>query len=224
MKFTTGWYASARAWARRASCKPPIRSAAPRRARASRCATASAAWSTGRSPKRRRLSAVFSCSTARANRRSKPLRHVQPPSSPPSRCAKSHPAGRNSARSKKFLARRRSSFPSFVVTPEAEILPPKARGKTMRFMAIVKAGKDYEAGRPPKPELMAAMGKLAQEEQKLGIFEMGGGLLPSSQGHKVRMSGGKVTVIDGPFAETKEVIGGLAILNYASHEGAIARA
>jgi len=94
----------------------------------------------------------------------------------------------------------------------------------MRFMAIVKATKDYEAGRPPSPELMAAMGKLAQEEQKLGIFVMGGGLLPSAHGHKMRMSGGKITVTDGPFAETKEVIGGFAILNYASHEQAIAGA
>jgi len=91
----------------------------------------------------------------------------------------------------------------------------------MRFMAIVKPGKDYEAGKPPSPELMAAMGKLSQEQQKLGVFVMGGGLLPSSQGHKISMSGGKITVTDGPFAETKEVIGGFAILNYASHEQAI---
>ena len=63
----------------------------------------------------------------------------------------------------------------------------------MRFMAMIKATKDYEAGKPPSPELMAAMGKLAQEKQKLGKFEMGGGLLPSSQGHKLRMSGGKIT-------------------------------
>lgn len=94
----------------------------------------------------------------------------------------------------------------------------------MRFMAIVKATNDYEAGQPPKPELMAAMGRLAQEEQTLGIFEMGGGLLPSAQGHKVRMAGGKITVTDGPFAEAKEVIGGFAILNYASHDEAIAGA
>src|SRR5436190_16260703 len=94
----------------------------------------------------------------------------------------------------------------------------------MRFMAIVKATKDYEAGRPPTPELMAAMGKLAQEEQKLGIFVTGGGLLPSAQGHKVRMSGGRITVTDGPFAETREVIGGFAILNYPSHAEAIAGA
>ena len=91
----------------------------------------------------------------------------------------------------------------------------------MRFMAIVKPGKDYEAGKPPSPELMAAMGRLNQESTAAGIFVTGGGLLPSSQGHKVRMSGGKVTVTDGPFAETKEVIGGFAILNYASPEEAI---
>jgi hypothetical protein len=68
------------------------------------------------------------------------------------------------------------------------------------------------------------MGKLAEEERKIGIFEMGGGLLPSAQGHKLTMTGSKVTVTDGPFAETKEVIGGFAILNYASHEEAIAGA
>jgi hypothetical protein len=65
------------------------------------------------------------------------------------------------------------------------------------------------------------MGKLNQESTAAGIFVTGGGLLPSSQGHKLRMSGGKVTVIDGPFSETKEVIGGFAILNYASHAEAI---
>ena len=94
----------------------------------------------------------------------------------------------------------------------------------MRFMAIVKATAEYEAGLPPKPELMAAMGKLTQEEAKTGRFVMGGGLLPSSQGHRLTMTGGKITVIDGPFTETKEVIGGFAILNYASHEEAIAGA
>jgi hypothetical protein len=91
----------------------------------------------------------------------------------------------------------------------------------MRFMAMIKATKDYESGLPPKPELIAAMGKLAEEERKIGIFEMGGGLLPSAQGHKLTMTGSKVTVTDGPFAETKEVIGGFAILNYDSHEAAI---
>src|SRR5436853_1543568 len=94
----------------------------------------------------------------------------------------------------------------------------------MRFMAIVKPGKDYEAGKPPSPGLMAAMGKLNEESVRAGIFVTGGGLLPSAQGRKLRMSAGKVTVTDGPFAEAKEVIGGFAILNYANHEEAIAGA
>ena len=94
----------------------------------------------------------------------------------------------------------------------------------MRFMAMIKGTCDYEAGAPPKPELMAAMDKLANEMKALGKFEMGGGLLPSSQGHKVKMSGGKVSVTDGPFTETKEVIGGFAILHHASHAEAIAGA
>src|SRR3954470_1298267 len=91
----------------------------------------------------------------------------------------------------------------------------------MRFMAIVKPGKDYEAGKPPSPGLMAAMGKLNEESVRAGIFVTGGGLLPSAQARKWRMSAGKVTVTDGPFAEAKEVIGGFAILNYASHAEAI---
>jgi hypothetical protein len=94
----------------------------------------------------------------------------------------------------------------------------------MRFMAMIKATADYEAGRPPNAELIAAMGKLSEEERKSGRFQMGGGLLPSTQGHKVTMTGGKISVTDGPFTETKEVIGGFAILNYASHEEAIAGA
>jgi len=91
----------------------------------------------------------------------------------------------------------------------------------MRFMAMIKATADYEAGRPPKPELMAAMGKLSEDERTTGRFQMGGGLLPSAQGHKVTMTGGRISVTDGPFTETKEVIGGFAILNYDSHEAAI---
>jgi len=91
----------------------------------------------------------------------------------------------------------------------------------MRYMAIVKATADYEAGLPPKPELMAAMGKLTQDEAKSGRFVMGGGLLPSRQGHRFSMKDGKITIIDGPFTETKEVIGGFAILNYASQAEAI---
>ena len=94
----------------------------------------------------------------------------------------------------------------------------------MRFMAMIKATGDFEAEAPPNPELMAAMDKFANEMKALGVFEMGGGLLPSSQGHKVKMAAGRVSVTDGPFTETKEVIGGFAIVHHNSHEEAIAGA
>ena len=91
----------------------------------------------------------------------------------------------------------------------------------MRFMMIVKADPSYEAGRPPDPAMIAAVGKLSEEMSKRGILLQSGGLLPSSKGARVRVSGGKMTVTDGPFAETKELIGGFAILEAASKEEAI---
>ena len=91
----------------------------------------------------------------------------------------------------------------------------------MRFMMIVKADPSYEAGRPPDPALLAAVGKLSEEMTKRGVLLQSGGLLPSSKGARVRVSGGKMTVTDGPFTETKELIGGFAILEAASKEEAI---
>jgi hypothetical protein len=92
---------------------------------------------------------------------------------------------------------------------------------TMRFMMIVKADPSYEAGRPSDPALLAAIGKLSAEMARRGILLQSGGLLPSSKGARVRVSAGKMTVTDGPFAETKELIGGFAILEAASKEEAI---
>ena len=91
----------------------------------------------------------------------------------------------------------------------------------MRFMMIVKADPSYEAGRPPDPALLAAVGKLSEEMTKRGVLLQSGGLLPSAKGARVRVSRGKMTVTDGPFAETKELIGGFAILEAASKEEAI---
>ncbi len=91
----------------------------------------------------------------------------------------------------------------------------------MRFMMIVKANKDYEAGAPPNPELMAAIAKLADEATARGAMVMAGGLLPSSQGVRIRAARGKTSVIDGPFAETKELVGGFAIFDLESKEEAI---
>ena len=91
----------------------------------------------------------------------------------------------------------------------------------MRFMMVVKADSGYEAGRPLDPALLAAVGELSAKMTKAGVLLQQGGLLPSSKGARVRVSGGKMTVTDGPFAETKEVIGGFAILEAASKEDAI---
>ena len=91
----------------------------------------------------------------------------------------------------------------------------------MRFMMIVKADPSYEAGRPLDPDLLAAVGKFSEKMTKAGVLLQSGGLLPSSKGARVRVSVGKMSVTDGPFAETKELIGGFAILEVASKEEAI---
>jgi hypothetical protein len=91
----------------------------------------------------------------------------------------------------------------------------------MRFMAIVKATKDSEAGKPPSEELLAAMAKFNEEMVKAGVMLDGNGLQPSSKGARVRFSGAKRTVIDGPFAETKELVAGYWILQCKSLAEAI---
>jgi hypothetical protein len=78
----------------------------------------------------------------------------------------------------------------------------------MRFMVMVKATKESEAGVMPSEELLIAMGKFNEELVKAGVMLAGEGLQPSSKGARVRFSGTKRTVIDGPFAETKELVAG----------------
>ncbi|QAY86552.1 YciI family protein [Pseudomonas arsenicoxydans] len=91
----------------------------------------------------------------------------------------------------------------------------------MRFMIIVKASQDSEAGVMPSEELMSAMGNYNEELAKAGILIDCDGLQPSSKGARVRFSGDKHTVIDGPFAETKELIAGYWIWQVKSKEEAI---
>ncbi len=91
----------------------------------------------------------------------------------------------------------------------------------MRFMAIVKATKDSESGMLPGKELLAEMGKFNEELMKAGVLLAGEGLQPSSKGARVRFSGTKRTVIDGPFTETKELIAGFWLLQVRSKEEAI---
>jgi hypothetical protein len=91
----------------------------------------------------------------------------------------------------------------------------------MRFMMIVKTNKDSEAGQMPSEELLSAMGKYNEQLMQAGVLVDLAGLHPSSKGARVRYSGGKQTIIDGPFAETKELIGGYWIIKVKSREEAI---
>src|ERR1700758_4676425 len=91
----------------------------------------------------------------------------------------------------------------------------------MRVMVIVKANKDSEAGIMPKQKLLAEMGKFNEELLKAGVLLAGDGLQPSSKGKRVRFSGEKRTVIDGPFTETKELIAGFWLWQVRSMEEAV---
>ena len=91
----------------------------------------------------------------------------------------------------------------------------------MRFMIIIKASQDSEAGVMPSNELLTAMGNYNEELAKAGILVAGEGLHPSSKGARVHFSGDKRTVIDGPFAETKELIAGYWLWQVKSKEEAI---
>ena len=91
----------------------------------------------------------------------------------------------------------------------------------MKFMVIVKASKDSEAGKMPSEELLTAMTKYNEELVKAGVMLAGEGLHPSSKGKRVRFSGRERTVIDGPFAETKELIAGFWLWQCRSMEEAV---
>lgn len=92
----------------------------------------------------------------------------------------------------------------------------------MRFMVLVKASKESEAGVMPSEKLLADMGKFNEELAKAGVMLAGEGLHPSSKGVRVRFADGQKTVIDGPFAETKELIAGFWLWKVNSLDEAIA--
>ena len=97
----------------------------------------------------------------------------------------------------------------------------------MKYLMMVKVdphtdeGRRYETGTPPDPRLLAAIGKHAEEMARAGILLGTGGLLPSVRGARVRARDGRLSVTDGPFVESKELIGGYAILEAPSRERAI---
>lgn len=91
----------------------------------------------------------------------------------------------------------------------------------MRFMLIRKADKDTEAGVMPSEQLLAAMGQYMEEMTQAGVLIGGEGLQPTSKGARVKFSGGKPTVLDGPFTETKELIAGYCLIQVNSREEAL---
>lgn len=93
----------------------------------------------------------------------------------------------------------------------------------MRFMVMVKANKDSEAGVLPTPEQFTEMGQFNEELVKAGVMLAGDGLQPSSKGARITFSGGKPSVTDGPFAETKELVAGFWIVQAKSKEEIVER-
>ena len=91
----------------------------------------------------------------------------------------------------------------------------------MRFMVIVKASPESEAGKMPSEKMLAEMGKFNEELVKAGVLLAGEGLHPSSKGARIQFSGSKRTVVDGPFAETKELVAGFWLIDVKSKEEAI---
>ena len=89
----------------------------------------------------------------------------------------------------------------------------------MRFMMLVMGNSDYQAGKPPSPQLMMEIGKLSAEATKAGKLVSSEGLKPKAT--RIKMTNGKRLVTDGPYAETKEMIGGYAVFDLASHAEAL---
>jgi hypothetical protein len=99
--------------------------------------------------------------------------------------------------------------------------PPARKPGTTRYMGLVKCDRDTEAGVMPDEKFLSAMGAFMEEGVKAGVYLSGEGLQPSSKGARIRYSGSQRMVTDGPFAETKELIGGYAILQFTSKAEAI---
>jgi hypothetical protein len=98
---------------------------------------------------------------------------------------------------------------------------PARQPQTTRYMTLLKADRKTEAGVPPDEKLLSAMGALMDEVTKSGALLSGEGLQPSSKGAKIRYSGAKRTVIDGPFTEAKELVAGVSILQFKTKQEAV---
>jgi hypothetical protein len=101
------------------------------------------------------------------------------------------------------------------------VTDPTRGDTTMRFMIIVRATEETEAGVMPEEDLLASMARYHEELHRAGVLLDGSGLKPSSQGWRIRYSGGERQVVDGPFAETKELIAGYTLIQVRSRDEAM---
>ena len=93
----------------------------------------------------------------------------------------------------------------------------------MKYMMFIKHTEDYQ-GKTPPPELYAAMGEFVEAAEKSGQMLDGAGLKPTAHGTRVRLAGGTISILDGPFTESKEIVGGYALMDLPSEEEALALA
>src|SRR5215467_1973962 len=108
-----------------------------------------------------------------------------------------------------------------LATPKRSARKPTLQEKAMRFMMIVKATKDSEAGMMPSERLLQTMGKFNQELVNAGVLLDASGLQRSAKGFRIKFSSGKRTIVDGPFAESKELVAGYWIIKVNSREEAL---
>jgi hypothetical protein len=106
------------------------------------------------------------------------------------------------------------------IRPGLLVVSSNPRGEAMKYLTFIRHSESYRESSPP-PALMEAMGKLVEQSLKDGTLADTGGLLASKEGVRVRLANGNITVTDGPFSDTKEVIGGWAILKPDSKAEAI---
>jgi hypothetical protein len=118
------------------------------------------------------------------------------------------------------FGRAKKSWPRCRFRPGSSDVSTKAKEATMKYLTFIRHAESYR-DTPPPPALMEAMGQFVEKSMRAGVLVDTGGLLPSRDGLRVRLERGKITVTDGPFSESKEVIGGWAILKTDSRAEAV---
>src|SRR5438477_9396027 len=119
---------------------------------------------------------------------------------------------------------RRTLFDVFVETGKKTESQPQIKtqgGSSVKVLSLLRADEHTEAGEPPSPELMERMGAFVEKAMKAGVLVHADGVLPSAKGKRVRLSNGRVSVVDGPFTESKELVSAYAVMEAATMDEVI---